>query len=470
MGEPHQGEPAGAEAARVDQAGAAAPAGDAAVRGAAAVREAAPGEIPVRGTPAGSTAVRGSGVREADKPVLGVGMVGYAFMGAAHSQGWRTVGRVFDLPRRPVLAAVCGRDAEAVRAMADRHGWAAAETDWRALIARDDVDLVDICTPGDSHAEIALAALAAGKHVLCEKPLANTVEEAEAMTAAAEAATVRGQVAMVGFNYRRLPATSLARTMVAEGRLGTLRHVRVTYLQDWLVDREFPLTWRLRRERAGSGALGDLGAHIVDLAQYLAGEPVVGVSALTETFVQQRPLPAAASSGLSAVPDAAGLGAVTVDDAALFTGRFASGALASFEATRFATGRKNALRIELNGERGSLAFDLERLNELSYHDHTEPGTHAGFRRILVTEPDHPYLDAWWPPGHGLGYEHTFTHQAHDLVQAVAAGRRSVPSFADGLQVQRVLAAVEESAEKNSVYTPVAVTPVTVASPAVRGDL
>ncbi|MGP4044509.1 Gfo/Idh/MocA family protein [Streptomyces sp. 2A115] len=391
---------------------------------------------------------------EAGKRPLGVGMVGYAFMGAAHSQGWRTVGRVFDLPRRPVLAAVCGRDGQAVRAAADRLGWAAAETDWRALIARDDVDLVDICTPGDSHAEIALAALAAGKHVLCEKPLANTVEEAAAMTEAAEAAAKRGQVSMVGFNYRRLPATSLARKMVAEGRLGTLRHVRVTYLQDWLVDPEFPLTWRLRKEAAGSGALGDLGAHIVDLAQYLAGEQVVGVSALTETFVRERPLLTGASSGLSAA-GGSDSGAVTVDDAALFTGRFASGALASFEATRYATGRKNSLRIELNGEHGSLAFDLERLNELSYHDGREPGTHAGFRRILVTEPDHPYLEAWWPPGHGLGYEHTFVHQARDLVHAVADGRQPLPSFADGLQVQRVLAAVEESAEKNSAYTPAA---------------
>ncbi|MFH9966284.1 Gfo/Idh/MocA family protein [Streptomyces mirabilis] len=424
MGQPHQGEAAGVEAGLASGPGAEA---------------------------AGA---------KAGKPTLGVGMVGYAFMGAAHSQGWRTVGRVFDLPRSPVLAAVCGRDASAVRAMADQHGWAAAETDWRALIARDDVDLVDICTPGDSHAEIALAALAAGKHVLCEKPLANTVEEAEAMAEAAEAAFARGQVSMVGFNYRRLPATSLARKMVAEGRLGALRHVRVTYLQDWLVDPEFPLTWRLRKELAGSGALGDLGAHIVDLAQYLAGEPVVGVSALTETFVRERPLPGGVSSGLTAVsatnPRAGGVGTVTVDDAALFTGRFASGALASFEASRFATGRKNSLRIELNGERGSLAFDLERLNELSYHDHTEPGTHAGFRRILVTEPDHPYLEAWWPPGHGLGYEHTFTHQARDLVRAIAAGRRPEPSFADGLRVQRVLAAVEESAEKNSVYTPIAV--------------
>ncbi|MFF9489044.1 Gfo/Idh/MocA family protein [Streptomyces sp. NPDC014676] len=388
------------------------------------------------------------------KPPLRIGMVGYAFMGAAHSQGWRTAGRVFDLPMSPELAVICGRDADAVRAAADRHGWAETETDWRALVERDDVDLVDICTPGDSHAEIALAALAAGKHVLCEKPLANSVAEAEAMTRAAEEAAARGQSAMVGFNYRRVPATALARRMVAEGRIGKLRHVRVAYLQDWLVDPEFPLTWRLRREQAGSGSLGDLGAHIVDLAQYLSGERLAGVSALTETFVRERPLLTAPSAGLAAVT-AAGTGQVTVDDAALFTGRFASGAIASFEATRYATGRKNALRIELNGERGSLAFDLERLNELEFHDGTEPGTHAGFRRILVTEPEHPYLDAWWPPGHGLGYEHTFVHQARDLVHAVAEGRGPEPSFADGLQVQRVLAAVEESAEKNSVYTPIA---------------
>ncbi|MBJ6642781.1 Gfo/Idh/MocA family protein [Streptomyces griseoincarnatus] len=391
---------------------------------------------------------------ETGKPPLRIGMVGYAFMGAAHSQGWRTVGRVFDLPLRPEMAVICGRDADAVRAAADRHGWAEAETDWRALVERDDIDLVDICTPGDSHAEIALAALAAGKHVLCEKPLANTVAEAEAMTRAAQEARDRGQAAMVGFNYRRVPATALARRMVQEGRIGTLRHVRVVYLQDWLVDPQFPLTWRLRREQAGSGSLGDLGAHIVDLAQYLAGERLAGVSALTETFVRERPLPTAPSSGLAAV-SAAGTGQVTVDDAALFTGRFASGALASFEATRYATGRKNALRIELNGERGSLAFDLERLNELEYHDGTADATHGGFRRILVTEPDHPYLDAWWPPGHGLGYEHTFAHQARDLVHAIAEGRGPEPSFADGLQVQRVLAAVEESAEKNAVYTPIA---------------
>ncbi|MEU6162471.1 Gfo/Idh/MocA family oxidoreductase [Streptomyces sp. NPDC047130] len=385
---------------------------------------------------------------------LGVGMVGYAFMGAAHSQAWRTVGRVFDLPLQPRLAAICGRDAEAVRVAADRHGWAAAETDWRALIAREDVDLVDICTPGDSHAEIAIAALQAGKHVLCEKPLANTVAEAEAMVEAARAAAGRGQRAMVGFNYRRVPAASLAREMVAAGRLGTLRHVRVVYLQDWLVDPEFPLTWRLRKEAAGSGALGDLGAHIVDLAQHLAGDTLAGVSALTETFVRERPLPATASSGLASAGAANGTGAVTVDDAALFTGRFTGGALASFEATRFATGRKNALRIELNGSDGSLAFDLERLNELEYHDHREPAARAGFRRILVTEPEHPYLEAWWPPGHGLGYEHSFVHQARDLVRAVHDGEPVAPTFEDGLRVQKVLAAVEESAAKGSAYTTV----------------
>ncbi|WP_432088013.1 Gfo/Idh/MocA family protein [Streptomyces sp. bgisy095] len=388
-------------------------------------------------------------------PTLGIGLIGYAFMGAAHSQGWRTAGRAFDLPLRPVLAAVAGRDPSAVRAAAERHGWAAAETDWRALIARDDVHLVDVCTPGDSHAEIAIAALEAGKHVLCEKPLANSVAEAEAMTAAAARAGERGQVAMVGFNYRRVPALAYARTLVAEGRLGALRHVRVTYLQDWLVDPDFPLTWRLEREHAGSGALGDLGAHIVDLAQHLAGEPLVGVSAQLETFVRERPLLAGASAGLRA-SGGPGHGPVTVDDAAVFTGRLASGALATFEASRMAPGRKNALRLEIDGEHGSLAFDLERLNELSFHDHTEPAVTAGFRRILVTEPGHPYLEGWWPPGHALGYEHTFAHQARDLVHAVATGTAPEPSFADGLQVQRVLAAVEESAARNAVYTPVPV--------------
>jgi predicted dehydrogenase len=378
-----------------------------------------------------------------DPPVLGVGMVGYAFMGAAHSQAWRTAPHVFDLPLRPAMAALCGRNASAVRTAADRLGWAATETDWRVLVKRDDVQLVDVCTPGDGHAEVAIAALEAGKHVLCEKPLANTLAEAEAMVAAAERAAGHGVRAMTGFNYRRVPALALARQLVAEGRIGEIRHVRASYLQDWLVDPASPLTWRLQRERAGSGALGDLGAHIVDLAQYLTGELVAGVSAATATFVPERPLEAGGGSG-----------PVTVDDAAVFTARLASGALATFEATRFATGRKNQLRIELNGDRGSLAFDLERLNELQFCDRADERATAGFRTILVTEPGHPYLSAWWPPGHVLGWEHTFTHEVRDLVTAIAAGTDPAPSFRDGLQVQRVLAAVEQSATRASAWTPV----------------
>jgi len=399
---------------------------------------------------------------------LGVGMVGYAFMGAAHSHAWRTAGRFFDLPLAPELAALCGRSRAEVADAAERMGWRAVETDWKALLARDDVELVDICSPGDTHADIAIAALDAGKHVLCEKPLANTVDEARAMTAAAQRAAARGVRSMVGFSYRRVPALALARRLVAAGRIGEVRHVRAVYLQDWIVDPEFPLVWRLRREAAGSGALGDIGAHIVDMAQYLTGDVLTGVNALTETFVRERPLPVAAaglsgsaagrsdggSESAAGGSNGAGRGAVTVDDAALFVGRFAGGALASFEATRFATGRKNALRIELNGSRGSLAFDLEALNELEFYDGTEDADTAGFRRILVTEPTHPYLAAWWPPGHLIGYEHTFTHQAADLVNDIAADRDPVPSFADGLRVQLVLDAVQRSAATGGGWAPI----------------
>jgi predicted dehydrogenase len=382
-------------------------------------------------------------------PTLGVGMVGYAFMGAAHSQAWRSAGRFFDLPLAPAMTALCGRDAAAAHAAAQRMGWSSVETDWKDLVKRDDVHLVDICTPGDTHAEIAIAALEAGKHVLCEKPLANTVAEAEAMVQAAVAAEQRGVRSMVGFNYRLVPAIALARKLVADGRLGTIRHVRAQYLQDWIVDPSFPLVWRLQKEKAGSGALGDIGAHIIDLAQHVLGSAITGVAGLTETFVRERPLPEA-SSGLSA-SGGGGTGAVTVDDAALFLARFRSGALGTFEATRFASGRKNAIRLEVNGSDGSLAFDFESMNELQFHDHTEDTETAGFRRILVTEPTHPYAQAWWPPGHGLGYEHTFIHEVVDLVSAIGAGRPPVPSFADGLQVQQVLAAVERSAAAASCW-------------------
>jgi predicted dehydrogenase len=384
------------------------------------------------------------------KATLGVGIVGYAFMGAAHSQAWRTVGRVYDLPLRPAMVALCGRNRSAAEEAAGRLGWSSVETDWKQLLGRDDVHLVDICVPGNFHAEIAIAALAAGKHVLCEKPLANTVAEAEAMCAAAETARLRGVRSMVGFNYRRVPALALARSLVTSGRLGTIRHVRAVYLQDWIVDPQFPLVWRLQKDKSGSGALGDIGAHIVDLAQFLIGDVLTGVSALSETFVKERPLPEA-SSGLSASAGRS-RGPVTVDDAVLFIGRFGGGALASFEATRFASGRKNAMRVEVNGSAGSLAFDFESMNELSFYDHTENPELGGFRRILVTEPGHPYLSAWWPPGHLIGYEHTFTHEVRDLIEAIGDGEDPTPSFADGLQVQRVLAAVEMSAAAGCGWT------------------
>jgi predicted dehydrogenase len=278
------------------------------------------------------------------------------------------------------------------------------------------------------------------------------VDEAVAMAEAAERARAKGVRSMVAFNYRRVPALALARKLIAEGRLGTIRHVRAQYLQDWIVDPAFPLVWRLDKTKAGSGALGDIGAHIIDLAQFLTGDLITGVSALTETFIKERPL-VTASSGLAAEAGSE-RGEVTVDDAALFTARFASGTLGSFEATRFASGRKNSMRIELNGSAGSIAFDFEQMNELSFHDHTEDPDTAGFRRILVTEPSHPYLAAWWPPGHGIGYEHTFTHEVNDLLVAIAAGQDPSPSFVDGLRVQRVLAAVEASAAADSVWTTV----------------
>jgi predicted dehydrogenase len=361
---------------------------------------------------------------------LRIGMVGHAFMGRAHSQAWRVVNRFFDLPLVAQMTAVCGHDEQRTAAAAQKLGWQSYETDWHALIQRDDIDVIDICTPGDSHAEIAIAALRAGKHVLCEKPLANTVDEARAMTDAATAADVRS---MCGYSYRRVPAVALMARMVADGKVGEIRHVRAVYLQDWLVDPAAPLTWRMQAERAGLGAMGDIASHIVDMVQYLTAQRVTGVSGLTETFIHERPL-----------LDGTGSGPVTVDDAGLFVARLSGGALATFEATRLATGRKNALRVEINGSAGSLAFDLERLNELEYYDLSRPSAEWGFARILATEPDHPYVGAWWPPGHLLGYEHAFTNQARDFIDAIATGTDPRPSFAEALNVQLVLDAVVRS--------------------------
>lgn len=385
-------------------------------------------------------------------PTLRVAMIGTAFMGRAHSQAWRVAPRMFELGREPELAVIVGRDAARTEAAARQMGWAEAATDWRSIVTRDDIDVVDICTPGDSHEEIALAALAAGKHVLCEKPLANTVDEAERMAAAARDAATRGVLAMCGFSYRRTPAVALMQRIVAEGRLGAIRHVRAQYLQDWISDAEAPLTWRLDKEKAGSGALGDIGAHIIDSTQWISASHIEAVSAQLRTFVTSRPV-LGESVGLGGRGEAgAGRGPVTVDDAAAWTANFDNGALGVFEATRMALGRRNANRIELNGERGSIAFDFERMNELEYYDAADPAGLQGFRRIQVTEPEHPYLEAWWPAGHGLGYEHAFVHEVVDLVHAIDAGTSIHPTFDDAAQVQRVLAAVEASAADESRLT------------------
>ncbi|WP_187976675.1 Gfo/Idh/MocA family protein [Mycetocola sp. JXN-3] len=387
-------------------------------------------------------------------PALRVGMIGHAFMGAMHSHAWRTAPRFFDLPLTPELAVIAGRNPASTAAAAAKYGWAESTTNWRELIERDDIDLIDICTPGDTHREIALAALAAGKHVLCEKPLANTVAEAEEMTAAAEDAASRGVFSMCGFTYRRTPALTLARQLVAEGRLGTVRQVRAQYLQDWLSDENAPMTWRLDKTKSGSGSLGDIGAHIIDAAQYVTGTDIAGVSAVLETFVTRRPVGGEhVGLGGSGATDGE-YAEVTVDDAALFTARFTDNTVGIFEATRFALGRKNAVRLEINGTLGSLAFDFEDMNVLEFFDGTAPAHTQGFQRIIVTEPVHPYTANWWPAGHGLGYEHGFTHQVVDLVTAIGAGTSPTPSFRDALGVQRVLDAVERSSADHSIYTPV----------------
>jgi predicted dehydrogenase len=391
-------------------------------------------------------------MREQSKPTFGVAMTGYGFMGAAHSQAWRVAPRFFDLPVEPKQTVIVGRDADRVDAARAKFGWAEAATDWRGVIERDDIALVDICSPGASHVEIAIAALEAGKHVLCEKPLANSVEEAERMNAAAEKAAAKGVFAMVGFSYRRVPAITLARHLVATGRIGTLRQVRALYLQDWLVDAEAPMTWRLDKALAGSGALGDIGAHAIDAVQYVTGTTVESVSGILETLVHERPL-LGESIGLSGTASSE-RGRVTVDDVALFTGRLRDGVLASFEATRFATGRKNAFRLEFTGSDGAIAFDFERMNELEFYDRTDRSAEQGFRRIYTTAPEHPYAAAWWPVGHGIGYEHPFTHQVRDFLVDIDEGKQPRPSFADGLQVQRVLAAIEKSSANGSAWTSV----------------
>jgi predicted dehydrogenase len=381
-----------------------------------------------------------------DVSEIGVGLVGYKFMGRAHSNAYRQVARFFEVDPVPRMRAICGRDEEAVKDAATALGWEGYETDYRLLLERDDIGLVDVVTPGNTHHEIAIAALEAGKHVLCEKPLANSLDEAREML---EAARRTGVVNVVCFNYRRAPAVQLAKKLVDEGRLGEIRHWRAVYLQDFILDPELPLIWRFQKEVAGSGALGDLGAHLIDLAYFLVGS-ITEVVGTAETFIKERLLEGGPSS------DGRQMGTVTVDDAAAFLARFENGAMGTFEVTRLAPGRKNRNSFEINGSKGSVAFDLERMNELEVYFADEPAEVGGFRTVMVTEPDHPYVGAWWPPGHILGYEHTFVHTVKDLLDGIGAEESPAPTFEDGYRCQAVLDAVERSAQSGTWTEPTGV--------------
>jgi predicted dehydrogenase len=363
---------------------------------------------------------------------INVALIGYAFMGRAHSNAYRQVTPFFSPRLTPRLKVLCGRSRPNVEAAAKQLGWEEVSTDWESVVARKDIHIVDIATPGDLHAPIAIAAAKAGKVVFCEKPLANTVKDAERMLGAV---TKAGVLHMLCHNYRRVPAVMLAQHLIAEGRLGEIRHFRGTYLQDWITDPKLPLLWRFDKKQAGSGALGDIAAHVVDLARYLVGE-INEVSGDLRTFITERPIPGAKGK----------TGPVTVDDAAAAVVRFANGAMGTIEATRLAPGRKNHNRFEINGSKGSVAFDLERMNELELYLESDPKGTRGFRTILVTESDHPFIKAWWPPGHIIGYEHTFTHTVFDLLEAIADNRLPQPNFVDGVKNQRVLDAIERSAK------------------------
>jgi predicted dehydrogenase len=372
-----------------------------------------------------------------------VGLIGFKFMGTAHSNAWRQVQRFFDLPVEIEMRALCGPRSEAAgaRAAARKLGWGDVDLDYKKFVQRDDLDVIDICTDNFMHAPMGIAAARAGKHVLCEKPLATSLAEAKRMLAAAQKARI---VHGLSHNYRGAPAVAFARELIDKGLIGKVYHWRAVYLQDWIMDPNFPLVWRLQKSRAGSGSHGDLNAHIIDLARYLVGE-ISEVNGLMETFIKERPLLSATAGGLGAKAGKK-KGRVTVDDAAIFMARFANGAVGTFEATRFAAGRRNYNAFELNGSKGSLVWNLERMNELQYYSAQDPDGRQGFRTINVTDPSHPYVKAWWPSGHIIGWEHTFTHTVYKMVMAVARKKKMSPDWVDGVKNQAVLEAVETSAK------------------------
>lgn len=373
---------------------------------------------------------------------LRIGLIGTGFMGRAHSNAYAQAPKFFPLHVRPVLQAVCARNPEKTAAFAAQWGWQSVEPDWRALVHRPDIDAIDISTPNNTHRAIALEAARAGKIILCEKPLAMNAAEALEMTEAVERG---GRPSMIFFNYRRVPAVALAKQMIDEGRLGRIFHWRAKYLQDWTINPNLPqggnTLWRLDSEAAGSGVTGDLLAHSIDLALWLVG-PIAGVTAMTETFIKERRLQ----------DDPASVRPVAIDDACAFLARFANGTLGTFESTRYASGRKNQNTFEINGEKGSIVFDLEDAHQLQYYNHGDDSHTRGFRTIQVWDGDHPYMKHWWVPGCAIGYEHTFTHAVADFLLGLADRESRVPTFRDGYETQRVCDAVLDSARSRQWVT------------------
>ncbi len=372
---------------------------------------------------------------------INVALLGYKFMGKAHSNAFRQVRRFFPGKLEPRMKVLCGRDEAAVAAAARQFGWEEYDTDWRRVVERKDIDVVDVSTPGNRHAEMAIAAARAGKHIICEKPLANSLADAKDMLAAVEKAGVKH---MIMHNYRKIPAVAFAKKLVEDGKIGEAYHYHGAYLQDWIMDPNFPLVWRLEKKFAGSGALGDIGAHAIDFARYLNGEFGSVVSQMT-TFFKQRPL-VGAGAGSWGAKGSKGKGKVTVDDDANFLARFKNASVGVFESSRFAGGRRNYNTFQIYGSKGSLAFNLERMNELEYYDRTDKQADQGFKTIMVTESVHPYVGAWWPPGHIIGYEHTFVHAVADFLTALEKDTMPSPNFRDGVKNQAVLDAVERSAK------------------------
>lgn len=367
---------------------------------------------------------------------VNVAIIGTKFMGKAHSNAWTNAPKFFQVGLKPVLKVACGKDEKGTRDFADNWGWGDVSTDWRKVVERKDIDIIDVATPTYLHKDIVLAAADNGKQIFCEKPMALNYAEAKEMLAAAEKAKV---LHYLNHNYRRTPAIAYAKQLIAEGKIGQIYHWRGTYLQDWITDPNFPLTWHLKKESAGAGPHYDLNSHSVDLARYLVGE-IASVSAMLKRFTSKRPLPSATAGTFKSGSSGAEMGEVTVDDAAFMVAEFENGALGSFEASRFANGRKNFNYFEIYGSKGSLTFDLERMNELQYLNLSDPADQQGFRTILVTNSSHPYVGAWWPPGHIIGYEHEFTHAVVDFLRALETGKEITPNFTDGVRIMQVLEA------------------------------